>query len=31
MEFKSKSTMTENDAIILGRKIKEGIAKKHGL
>ena len=27
----SKSEFTEKDALILGRKIKQGIAKKHGL
>jgi len=27
----SKSELTEKDALILGRKIKQGIAKQHGL
>ena len=27
----SKSEFTEKDALILGRKIKQGIAKQHGL
>ena len=27
----SKSKLTEKDAIEIGRKIKEGIAKRHGL
>lgn len=27
----AKSTLTEEDALELGRKIKHGIAKKHGL
>ena len=27
----SKSEFTENDALALGRKIKQGIAKQHGL
>ncbi len=27
----SKSKLTENDAIEIGRKIKRGIAKRHGL
>ena len=27
----SKSNLTEEDALNIGRKIKEGIAKKHGL
>jgi len=27
----SKSEFTEKDALTLGRKIKQGIAKKHGL
>lgn len=27
----AKSTLTEHDALEIGRKIKHGIAKKHGL
>ncbi len=27
----AKSEMTEEDALVLGRKIKHGIAKRHGL
>jgi len=27
----SNSELTENDALLLGRKIKQGIAKHHGL
>jgi hypothetical protein len=27
----AKSEFTEKDALALGRKIKQGIAKKHGL
>ena len=27
----SKSNLTEEDALNIGRKVKEGIAKKHGL
>ena len=27
----AKSTLTEEDALVIGRKIKQGIAKKHGL
>ena len=27
----TKSTLTEEDALEIGRKIKHGIAKKHGL
>lgn len=27
----AKSTLTEEDALEIGRKIKQGIAKKHGL
>ena len=30
-EILSKSKLTEKDAIEIGRKIKEGIAKRHGL
>ncbi len=27
----AKSKLTEEDALLIGRKIKEGIAKRHGL
>lgn len=27
----AKSVLTEEDALVIGRKIKHGIAKKHGL
>ena len=30
-KFTEKSTLTEEDALRLGREVKKGIAKRHGL